>query len=45
MDLTARIESQDAELARARAEITSLASERDAALDEVAGLRAALRGR
>jgi chromosome segregation ATPase len=42
-DLTAKIESQDAELAQARAEITGLTTERDAALDEVAGLRAALR--
>lgn len=42
-DLTARTEGQDAELAQARAEITSLTTERDAALDEVAGLRAALR--
>jgi len=42
-DLTARIESQDSELAQARAEVTSLAKERDTALDEVAGLRAALR--
>ncbi|MGH3278289.1 MAG: DUF6262 family protein [Trebonia sp.] len=42
-DLTARIESQDAELTQARAEIAGLATERDAALDEVAGLRAALR--
>jgi chromosome segregation ATPase len=42
-DLTARLERQDAELARARAEIAGLASERDAALDEIAGLRTALR--
>ena len=42
-DLTARIGSQDAELAQARDEVTGLTTERDAALDEVAGLRAALR--
>lgn len=42
-DLTARIESQDSELAQATAEVTSLTKERDTALDEVAGLRAALR--
>lgn len=42
-DLTARTTQQDAELARARAEITALASERDQALDEIAGLRTALR--
>jgi chromosome segregation ATPase len=42
-DLTARIESPDAELAQARAQIAGLTSERDAALDEIAGLRTALR--
>lgn len=42
-DLTSRIGQQDAELAQARAEITGLTTERDAALDEIAGLRAALR--
>jgi hypothetical protein len=36
-DLTARLEQQDTELAQARAAITGLASERDAALDEIAG--------
>jgi seryl-tRNA synthetase len=42
-DLIAKLERQDAELAQARAEVARLASERDAALDEIAGLRAALR--
>ena len=42
-DLNARLGQQDAELAQARAEIAELASERDTALDEIAGLRAALR--
>lgn len=41
--LTTRVESQDAGLTQARAEIASLTTERDAALDEFAGLRAALR--
>jgi chromosome segregation ATPase len=42
-DLTTRLGQQDAELTQARAEITGLTSERDAALDEIAGLRTALR--
>lgn len=42
-DLTTRLGQQDAEMARARAEIAGLTSERDAALDEIAGLRTALR--
>jgi chromosome segregation ATPase len=42
-DHAARLERQDAELAQARAEITGLTAERDAALDEIAGLRTALR--
>jgi chromosome segregation ATPase len=42
-DLTARLGQQDAELAQARAQIAGLTSERDAALDEIAGLRTALR--
>jgi hypothetical protein len=42
-DLTAKAVQQDAELAQARAQIAGLTAERDAALDEVAGLRAALR--
>jgi hypothetical protein len=42
-DLTARTAEQDRGLARARTEITALASERDQALDEIAGLRTALR--
>jgi hypothetical protein len=42
-DLVAKLERQDAELAQTRAEVARLASERDAALDEIAGLRAALR--
>jgi chromosome segregation ATPase len=42
-DLTARLERQDAELTQARAQITGLTSEREAALDDIAGLRIALR--
>lgn len=42
-DLTTRLGQQDTEMARARAEIAGLTSERDAALDEIAGLRTALR--
>jgi seryl-tRNA synthetase len=42
-ELTAGLQQQDTELNQARAQITNLTSERDAALDEVAGLRAALR--
>lgn len=42
-DLTARLGQQDAELAQARTLIAGLTSERDAALDEIAGLRTALR--
>lgn len=42
-DLTARLERHDAELTQARAESVRLTSERDTALDEVAGLRVALR--
>jgi chromosome segregation ATPase len=42
-DLTARVEGQDAELAGAAAQITGLTAERDAALDEIARLRTALR--
>jgi chromosome segregation ATPase len=42
-DLTARVGQQDAELAQARTQITGLTAERDAALDEIAGLRTALR--
>jgi chromosome segregation ATPase len=42
-DLTARLEQQDTELVQARAQITGLTSERDTALDDIAGLRVALR--
>lgn len=42
-DLTAKAVQQDAELVQARAQITGLTAERDAALDEIAGLRTALR--
>jgi chromosome segregation ATPase len=42
-DLTTRLGQQDAELAQARAQIAGLTSDRDAALDEIAGLRTALR--
>jgi len=42
-DLTAKAVQQDAELAQARAQLAGLTSERDEALDEIAGLRTALR--
>lgn len=42
-DLTAKAGQQDAEIAQARTQLAKLTSERDTALDEVAGLRAALR--
>ena len=42
-DLTAKAGQQDAELAQARTQLAALTAERDTALDEVAGLRAALR--
>jgi chromosome segregation ATPase len=42
-DLTAKVGQQDAELAQARTQLAKLTAERDTALDEVAGLRAALR--
>jgi chromosome segregation ATPase len=42
-DLTARIGRQDAELAQARTLIAGLTAERDTALDDIAGLRTALR--
>lgn len=42
-DLTSRLGQQDAELARARTQVTELTAERETALDEIAGLRAALR--
>jgi cell division protein FtsB len=42
-DLIAEPERQDAEVTQSRAEVARLASERDAALDEIARLPAALR--
>jgi chromosome segregation ATPase len=42
-DLTTRLGQQDTELTHARAEIAELTTERDAAFDEIAGLRTALR--
>jgi chromosome segregation ATPase len=42
-DLTAKAGQQDAELAQARTQLAKLTAERDTALDEVAGLRSALR--
>ena len=42
-DLTAKAVQQDAELAQARTQLAELTAERDTALDEVAGLRTALR--
>ncbi|HVB44404.1 MAG TPA: hypothetical protein VNF47_17130 [Streptosporangiaceae bacterium] len=42
-DLASRLQQRDTELAASRAEATRLAAELEAALDEVGGLRAALR--
>jgi hypothetical protein len=42
-DLIAKLERQEAELEEARAATVRFASERDSALDEIAGLRSALR--